>query len=326
MRAPILFNKRLISFVLSSARSGEEADYADAVRTALNWTVQSGSKTMSSKTYGPRGSRDNEMTKPRLPARALLLLVLAIAPLAQADVLNEILKRGTIRVGVAEYAPWTIKTQSGELMGFEVDVARKIATDMKVKPEFTIYKWEKIIPALQLGEIDVIAAGMAITPDRALLVNFSQPLATSGISLATNTNRTQNITSLDQLNDERVVITTVADTLAFDVARTFFDKARIKTYPSNGPAESDILNDRAHVYVASVPEVNFFALRNPRKVDVPIKEPLMASSEALAVKKGEQELLNFLNAWVVARTTDKWLGTTREYWFNTIEWLPGASD
>jgi polar amino acid transport system substrate-binding protein len=52
----------------------------------------------------------------------------------------------------------------------------------------------------------------------------------------------------------------------------------------------------------------------------------VASSEALAVRKGEQEFLNFLNAWVVARKTDKWLGATREYWFNTIEWVPEVSD
>lgn len=255
-----------------------------------------------------------------------MLLTLALPAMVQADALDEILKRGTIRVGVAEFVPWTVRTKSGELMGFEIDVARKIASDINVKPEFTVYEWEKIIPALQLGEIDVIAAGMAITPQRALLVNFSQPLGTSGISLATNTNKTKNISALDQLNDERVYVTVVADTLAHDVARTFFDKATVKVYPTSGPAERDILEDRAHVYLATVPEVNFFALRHSGKVDVPIEEPLMASSEALAVKKGEQELLNFLNAWVVARTTDRWLTTTREYWFNTIEWLPGASD
>lgn len=266
------------------------------------------------------------MPRSRLFRSVLSLIFLVLPAFANGDVLDDILKRGTIRVGVAEFAPWTVRTKSGELIGFEIDVARKIAADMNVRPEFTVYEWRKIIPALQLGEIDIIAAGMAITPERALQVNFSQPLATTGVSLATNTVKTKNISSLDQLNDERVIITTVADTLALSVAETFFDKARIKVYPTSGPAESDILEDRAHVYLATVPEVNFFALRNSGKVDVPIKEPLMASSEALAVKKGEQEFLNFLNAWVVARKSDKWLGTTREYWFNTIDWMPEANN
>jgi len=264
------------------------------------------------------------MVRLKLLGQALLLLVLISPALADADVLDDILDRGTIRVGVAEFVPWTIRTKSGELIGFEIDVAKKIASDMGVKPEFTVYEWEKIIPALQQGEIDVIAGGMAITPGRALKVNFSRPLATSGVTLATNTSKTQDITSLKDLNDERVVITVVADTLAHSVAQTFFDKAKIKVHPTSDLAEKDVLEARAHAYVASVPEVNFLALKNAGKIDVPMTEPIMASSEGLAVKKGEQELVNFLNAWVIARQSDKWLGTAHDYWFKTMDWVPEA--
>jgi polar amino acid transport system substrate-binding protein len=261
------------------------------------------------------------MVRIKLRCQALLLLVLAFPTLADADVLDDILDRRTIRIGVAEFVPWTIKTKSGELIGFEVDVAKKIASDMGVKPVLTVYEFEKLIPALQQGEIDVIAGGMAITPRRALQVNFSQPLANSGVSIATNTEKTKNVSELRHLNNERIVIAVVADTLAHSVTRTFFPEADIKVYPTSEVAENEILENRAHAYVASVPEINFLALMNRRQVDVPISEPIMASSEGLAVRKGEQELLNFLNAWVVARQTDKWLGTTHDYWFKTIDWV-----
>lgn len=266
------------------------------------------------------------MSRLKLLGQALLFLILVLPALADADVLDDILDRRTIRVGVAEFVPWTIKTKSGELIGFEVDVARKIASDMGVKPVITVYDFEKLIPAVQQGEIDVIAGGMAITPRRALQVNFSQPLANSGISIATNTEKTKNISSLKQLNDERMIITVVADTLAQSVTRTFFPLANVKVYPTSDLAVAELLENRAHAYVASTPEINFLALMNHRKVDVPISEPIMASSEGLAVRKGEQELLNFLNAWVVTRQTDKWLGTTYDYWFKTIDWVPNQSN
>ncbi len=265
------------------------------------------------------------MARLKFLGRAVTLLVLVFPLLADADVLSDILDRRTIRIGVAEFVPWTMKTQSGELIGFEIEIAEKIASDMGVQPVITLYEFEKLIPALQQGEIDVIAGGMAITPRRALQVNFSQPLANSGISIATNTNKTQNISELRHLNAENVIITVVADTLAHSVARTFFGQANIKVYPTSDLAEKDILEDRAHAYVASVPEINFLALMNKSKVDVPMSEPIMASSEGLAVKKGEQALLNFLNSWVVARQTDKWLGTTHDYWFETIDWVPDTS-
>ncbi len=265
------------------------------------------------------------MVRLKFLGHALSLLILVFPPLAAADVLSDILDRRTIRVGVAEFVPWTMKTESGELIGFEIEVARKIASDMGVTPKLTLYEFEKLIPALQQGEIDVIAGGMAITPRRALQVNFSQPLANSGISIATNKDKTKNVRSLKDLNDERFVITVVTDTLAHSVARTFFQQANIKVYPTSDLAQDEILEDRAHAYVASEPEINFLALMNVRKVDVPLSELIMASSEGLAVKKGEQELLNFLNAWVVARQADKWLGTTHDYWFETIDWVPKSS-
>ena len=75
----------------------------------------------------------------------------------------------------------------------------------------------------------------------------------------------------------------------------------------------------------SMAEINFFALQNPDKVDRPMSKPLLAYSIALGARKGEQEWLNFLNAWVTARQTDKWLSSTHKYWFNTLDWSKEAS-
>jgi len=167
---------------------------------------------------------------------------------------------------------------------------------------------------------------MAITPERALKLNFSRPLARSGVGLATNTNLTQNMKTLDDLNDKSVTITTVGETMAAKVAATLFDSANVKEFATTEPAEKAVLEGHAHAYVAGMPEVRFLVLKNPAKLDLPINEPLVASSEALAVKKGEQQLLNFLDAWVTARQTDSWLATTRDYWFGTLEWASALGD
>ena len=103
-----------------------------------------------------------------------LLLGLVCSP-GSARTLQQVLNDGTMRVGVALYTPWAMRSPSGELIGFEIDVGRKLAEDMGVDVEFSVYPWERIILALQSGEIDLIAAGLSITPERALHVNFSQP-------------------------------------------------------------------------------------------------------------------------------------------------------
>ncbi len=260
------------------------------------------------------------MTRTTFLRRVVATLLLSLSASAGADAFEDILERGTIRIGVAEFAPWTIRKDNGTLVGFEIDVANKLASDMGVRADFSVYAWDAIIPALQAGDIDVIAGGMAITPARALKVNFSRPLAQSGVGLATNTRMTRNIETLDQLDDPDVVISTVADTLAHSLAKTLFPNASLNAFTSSAEAEKSVLEGQAHAYVASMPEARFLSLRHADVVDLPVSEPLIATSEALAVAKGQQELLNFLDAWVTARRSDKWLATTRDYWFGTLDW------
>lgn len=253
-------------------------------------------------------------------ALTLLVAWLFFSPLAQADVLDNVLERKTLRVGVSLFAPWTIDAADNQLIGFEVDLAKKLAGDLGVDTELKVYEWDKIVPALQRGEIDVIAAGMAITPQRALTVNFSLPYMTSGVTLATNTGKTENIHSLEQLNQESIVITSVTDSFGHELSRTLFDQATQLPLATKEEAQQAVTSGRAHAYVASVPETLFLALDNPGTIDLPLGKPLVASKAGLAVRRGEQEWLNFLNAWVTARQADGWLDTNYNYWFKSLDW------
>ena len=267
--------------------------------------------------------KSRETPMHRLKTFLFLLPILAFfAPSpASADALDDILERGSLRVGVSEFAPWTLRASTGDLIGFEIDLAKKLAEDMGVSADFKVYQWDKIIEALQEGEIDVIAGGMAITPARALQVNFSRPVATSGVGIVANTELTADIQTLADMNSEDITITTVADTLAANVTARLFPDANVVVYPTPDPAEKDVREGRAHALITSMPEARFLVLRYSSTLDLPVGEPLLASVEGLAVRKGEQELLTFLDAWVTARTTDKWLSTTHDYWFGTLDWL-----
>ena len=161
---------------------------------------------------------------------------------------------------------------------------------------------------------------MSITAERALRVNFSRPTAESGVSIATNTSMTQEIRTLNDLNGPEITIAVVKDTLAYSVSETLFGKAKIKVFANAAQAGQAVVDGEAHAYLASLTQAKFLALNNSDKIDLPVSKPLLASKEALAIKKGEQELLNFLNAWVTARQADRWIATTRDYWFETLEW------
>ena len=250
-------------------------------------------------------------------------LILFVAN-AQADVLEDILKRGTVRVGVALFTPWTIQDESGGLSGFEIDVANKLAADMGVKPEIKVYLWEDIIPAVMHGKIDIIAGGMAITPQRALKIDFSHPYADSGISLVTNTGKTRNIKHMEELNQKSVTIAVVAKTASNELASRLFNNSTLKVFGTAQEAQQAVLDGEAHAWLASMPQPEFLALEHPDKVDLPLGKPILPYKAGFGVKKGEQEWLNFLNAWVTARKADMWLSATHKYWFQSLKWRKEA--
>lgn len=252
--------------------------------------------------------------------RCLFLLAIFVSPLAQADGLDDILKRGTLRVGIAEFVPWAMPAERGGHVGYDIDLGNKIAKDMGVGVEFKVYEWKDIIPALEAGEVDMIAGGIVVTPQRALRITFTRPVALSGAGMATNTQLTRDIENLQQLNDPDIVIATITDTFSEGVARSIFDKAEIHSHANKDDAEKEILAGRAHAYISSLPAVQFLVTNNSDAIDLPLSEPIVGWAEALAVQRGEQELLNFLNAWVTAHEADRWVNATREYWFESRDW------
>jgi len=252
--------------------------------------------------------------------RCLLLLAIFVSPLAQADAVDDILKRGTLRVGIAEFVPWAMPAKRGGHVGYDVDLGVKIAKDMDVRAEFKVYEWKDIIQALEAGEVDMIAGGIVITPQRALRITFTEPVALSGAGMATNTHMTKDVENMQQLNDPDIVIATITNTFSEGVARSIFDKAEIHSHGNKDDAEKEILEGRAHAYISSLPAVQFLVANNSDAIDLPLSDPLVGWAEALAVQKGEQQFLNFLNAWITAHKADRWLNSTRDYWFESLEW------
>src|SRR5438552_3570598 len=134
-----------------------------------------------------RSSGSNEGEVDRRQLLALSVPVLAAASMigsskAEAAVapggsrLDAILKSGKLRVGTfLQYKPYTFKNAAGEPDGWDTDVAKALAEDMGVKPEFVDNSWDGIIPALQADKFDVIIAAMSNTKKRSLVVNFTHP-------------------------------------------------------------------------------------------------------------------------------------------------------
>ncbi len=213
-----------------------------------------------------------------------------------------------------------MQKKEGRLYGHEIQIAKQLANDLGVEPEFKIVDWENIISALEKKEFDIIIAGMAITPKRALRVNFSNAYGAAGIGIVANLEKTKHTNSLGELNNTKIKIGAVSGTVSEKVAKQIFYRATVETFVHDDEATKAVLAGDIHALVASSPGPKFLELLHPKTVDVPLSKPLLSYKTGMAVNKGEQDFLNYLNAWITSKEADGWLKAKHDYWFNSLQW------
>ncbi|MCG9577667.1 transporter substrate-binding domain-containing protein [Vibrio tubiashii] len=252
---------------------------------------------------------------------ALLGLAISLPALAsETPNLDKINERGTLRVGMSTFVPWAMRDKQGELIGFEIDVAKRLAKDSGWQVEFVPTAWDGIIPALLAKKFDVIIGGMSITPERSKSVLFSAPYSHSGVQVAANKELAEGFSEFSDFNSRRVKIAARRGAFTVQVARETFPKAKILQFDDDAQAFQEVLNGNAHAVIASSPKPEHEAVKNSHKLFIPFTERLSKGNEAFAVRLGEADKEAFFNQWIQARTQDGWLEQRYEYWFSTLDW------
>jgi polar amino acid transport system substrate-binding protein len=263
-------------------------------------------------------------------AAVMVMVITAIAGFAQGashplknshvDMLTTIVKSGKLRVGVVEVIPWAMHDKDGKLVGFEIDVARKLARDLGVEVEFHPAPQRLLIPNLLANRTDIIIGGLSIEPSRALRVNFSNPYNTADVTLVANSKSEVQATHLSDFNKRAVIIGASKGTVAEEMIGEMLPDATVRTYDDDNILFQDLIAGRIYAAAADSPRPEIVAKLFPASVSVPAVPPLGRFPAAFAVRRGDAEFILFLNAWIASRESDHWLEQRRNYWFKTLDW------
>ena len=256
-----------------------------------------------------------------LTAAALLLCAASFsAPLRAEGLVEEIVERGKLRVGLSSFKPWAMRDKRGEFIGYEPDVARALAEDMGVELELAPTKWDGIVPALLAGKFDIIISGMFVTPARNLKMAFTLPYERSGLELAANRELAAGFKRLEDFNREDVIFALRRGAQPVAFVRERLPRAQIRQFDEDISAQQEVINGRAHAFINAAPQPTFTALDNPDTLFLPIDGLLSTALQGMAIRPGEHDAMNFLNNWIRIREENGWLQTRHDYWFKTREW------
>ncbi len=262
---------------------------------------------------------------------ALLLSLTLISPalggdlqrqLAQESTVAQAVKRGSLKVGLDIFVPWAMKDKKGNLVGFEVDVAKELAKDMGLEIELVPTKWDGIIPALLTGKFDVIIGGMGITPKRALQVNFSVPYEYSGMGIVAHKKKAPGFSSLEDFNKSDVELAVKLGTTAEAAAKKMMPQAKLRRFQDEAQAYQELRNGNVHAVVGSAPRPAFEAAAYPETLYLPLEGTFTKEPIGFAVRKGDPDTLAFFNSWINLKWETGWLKERYNYWFRTKEWEP----
>jgi len=245
-----------------------------------------------------------------------------------------------IKIGTeGAYPPWNSKDASGNLIGFEVELAQELCTFMKYECTIVEQDWDGMIPALIMRKFDAIMAGMSITDERKKAINFSQGYADEVASLAVmkgshlesmQTSEGINLTKKSGVvkKDLKTITAALAGkTVCVQTAtihQNFLEsgdvgKVNVRTYKTQDEVNLDLASGRCDVALAAAVAFTDYAEKSKKPVVLvgpTFSGGAFGNGVGVGIRKDDAELLKAFNSAInkarkngdISRIATKWFG------------------
>lgn len=231
-------------------------------------------------------------------ARTVVVLLMIAMPARAQAVLDAILARGVVRVGLTgDYRPFSLKDEAGRFEGLDVDMAESLAKALGVRLEIVPTAWPTLLSDLHSQKYDIAMGGVSITLERAKTAYFSAPVMRSGktpIARCADEARFSSLADIDKPG-VRVIVNPGGTNEAF--ARANIKQAEIIVFPNNAAIFEELVTRHADVMMTDAVETRLQHRLHPELCAVHPDQPFNFSELAYLLPRDAA-----LKAWV-----DQWL-------------------
>ncbi len=249
---------------------------------------------------------------------AILALCLGAQGSAQADVVNDIVKRGELRVAVqTQGPPVSYVDTTGKRTGFAVELVAMMAEDMGVKLKLLDYDWKGLIPAVTSGKADFLAADMTPKPKRALVLIFTEPYMYSRNVIYAKKSK-----SFRHWKDACVAgvsVAVVQGSSNVGVLKAKCPLATIKQFAGGGPAVAQAVSaDRADAGINDEASAKGYMVEYPEfhiLDGAPDRGPL-----SFATRPDETHLVRWMDNYLMLIKADGRMDKLMDYWIFGTDW------
>jgi polar amino acid transport system substrate-binding protein len=249
-------------------------------------------------------NRDIRGTIMRVVLGLVLVACLAVSPQVRAEdsLLDVVLKRDKIIVATYSTSPpLAYADEKGELVGFEIDMAREIAKDLLGDPkkvEFVVVQSDGRFPAALSGKVDFGLCSTTIYPDRAVRIAFTRPYIDTGNSLIVR--KDAGIKTLQELNDPKYTYAILNVPPAIDRAKQVLPKVKTLLLDSPSALFLAVKSGRATAFNIDKPIADYYEHENDDLTRVDVSGSVFAyvAQDAIYMKPGDFKWWLFLDTWV----------------------------
>ena len=200
------------------------------------------------------------------------------------------------------YPPFETKDEAGNPEGIAVDFMQDFADEYGYDLVIENTAWDGLIPSLQTDKADCVISSMTITDERKASVDFSDPYAMAQLAILANAD--SQIVSVDDLNQPGKKVAVKTGSTGDVYATKNLTQAQIVRLSDESACVTEVVQGKADGFLYDQLTIYHNNLANPDTTDavfIPFQDP---EEWGIAVKKGNTELLDQLNAFIAQSKED----------------------